>query len=263
MQININNQSAYIYTGGRAFDATQPTIMFVHGAGAYHGGWQLQSRYFAHHGFNVLAVDLPGHAQSQGAPLTSIEAIGEWLIAILDMLKIGQAILVGHSMGSLAVLQAAGAHPQRASKLVLLGSAYPMPVSEALLSAAKANDHSAIDMLNVWGLSPAAQINTNPALGMWLSGVGLRVLERNAPDVIYTDLAACHAYQAGLVQAAKITCPTLIMSGKADVMTPARAAKGLTDTIHDAKTKLIDGSGHTLMSEKPDAVLNALIEFLG
>jgi pimeloyl-ACP methyl ester carboxylesterase len=263
MQINIHHQSAFIYTGGRALDAALPTIMFVHGAGAYHGAWQLQSRYFAHHGFNVLAVDLPGHAQSQGVTLASIEAISEWLIAILDALKISQASLVGHSMGSLAALQAAGAHPQRVSKLVLIGTAYPMPVSEALLSAAKANDHSAIDMLNVWGLSPAAQINSNPAPGMWLSGVGLRVLERNAPDVIYTDLAACNAYQAGLEQAAKITCPTLIISGKADVMTPARAAKGLMEAIGGAKNKLIDGSGHTLMSEKPDAVLNALIEFLG
>jgi pimeloyl-ACP methyl ester carboxylesterase len=263
MQINIHHQSAFIYTGGRALDAALPTIMFVHGAGAYHGAWQLQSRYFAHHGFNVLAVDLPGHAQSQGVPLASIEAMGEWLIAILDALKISQASLVGHSMGSLAALQAAGAHPQRVSKLVLIGTAYPMPVSEALLSAAKANDHSAIDMLNVWGLSPAAQINSNPAPGMWLSGVGLRVLERNAPDVIYTDLAACNAYQVGLEQAANITCPTLIISGKADVMTPARAAKGLADAIPNVKTKLIEGSGHTLMSEKPDAVLNALVEFLG
>ncbi|MGB8339527.1 MAG: alpha/beta hydrolase [Burkholderiales bacterium] len=262
MQININNQTAFIYTGGRAFDAALPTIMFVHGAGAYHGAWQLQSRYFAHYGFNVLAVDLPGHAQSQGAPLTSIEAIGEWLIAILDELKIDQASLVGHSMGSLAALQAAGAHPQRVHKLVLLGTAFPMPVSEALLSAAKANDHSAINMLNVWSLSAAAQINANPAPGMWLSGVGLRVLERNAPDVIYTDLAACNAYQAGLEQAAKITCPTLVISGKADVMTPARAARGLADAIPNVKTKLIDSSGHTLMSEKPDQVLDVLIEFL-
>jgi pimeloyl-ACP methyl ester carboxylesterase len=262
MQITLHNQSVFAYTAGRAFDAKLPTIIFTHGAGADHSVWQLQSRYFAHHGYNVLAVDLPAHGKSQGAPLKSIEAIGAWLIALLDELKISQAILVGHSMGSLASLEAAGANPNRVNQLALIGTAYPMPVSDALLSAAKANDHSAIDMLNVWGLSPAAQLQSNPAPGMWMSGAGIRLLERNAPDVIYTDLAACNAYQAGLERAAKIACPTLIVSGKADVMTPARAAKTLADAIPGAKTKLVDGSGHTLMSEKPDAMLDALIEFL-
>jgi pimeloyl-ACP methyl ester carboxylesterase len=262
MKINVNNQSAFAYTAGRAFDAKLSTIVFTHGAGADHSVWQLQSRYFAHHGYNVLAVDLPGHGKSSGVALKSIEAIGAWIISLLDTLDIKQAALVGHSMGSLAALEAAGAHPQRVSKLALLGTAFPMPVSDALLSAAKANDHTAIDMLNVWGLSPAAQINTNPSPGMWMSGASLRLLERNAPDVIYTDLAACNAYQTGLERAAKITSPTLIISGKADVMTPARAAKGLAETIVGVKTKLINGSGHTLMSEKPDQVLDVLIEFL-
>jgi pimeloyl-ACP methyl ester carboxylesterase len=262
MEIDVKGNQAYAYTAGRAFDAKLPTLIFIHGAGADHSVWQLQSRYFAHHGFNVFAVDLPGHGRSQGAPLKTIEAIGAWIISMLDALDLKQAVLVGHSMGSLAALEAAGAYPQRVSKLALLGTAYPMPVSEQLLSAAKANDHSAIDMLNVWGLSPAAQLNTNPAPGMWMSGASLRLLERNVPDVIYTDLAACNAYQAGLERAAEITCPTLIISGKADVMTPARAAKGLADTIPDVKTKLIDGSGHALMSEKPDLVLDVLIEFL-
>jgi pimeloyl-ACP methyl ester carboxylesterase len=263
MEIDITGHQAYAYTAGRAFDAKLPTLIFIHGAGADHSVWQLQSRYFAHHAFNVLAVDLPGHGKSLGAPLNSIEAIGAWIIALLDALKINQSSLVGHSMGSLAALEAAGTNPSRISKLALLGTAYPMPVSDALLSAAKANDHSAIAMLNAWSLSPAAQLNANPAPGMWMSGASMRLLERNAPDVIYTDLAACNAYQAGLERAAKIACPTLIISGKADVMTPARAAKGLADTIAVATTKLIDASGHTLMSEKPDAVLDALIEFFG
>jgi pimeloyl-ACP methyl ester carboxylesterase len=263
MQITIQNQSAFAYTAGRAFDAKLPTIVFTHGAGSDHSVWQLQSRYFAHHGFNVLAVDLPAHGKSSGTPLNSIEAIGAWLIALLDELNIPQAILVGHSMGSLASLEAAGANPSRVSKLILLGTAYPMPVSDALLSAAKSNDHAAMEMLNVWALSPAAQLQSNPTPGMWMSGAGMRLLERNAPDVIYTDLAACNAYQAGLERAAKIACPTIIVSGKADVMTPARAAKGLAESIIGSKTKLIEGSGHSLMSEKPDAVLDAMIEFLG
>ncbi len=261
MQINIKQQSVYAYTAGRAFDAKLPVIVFIHGAGADHSVWQLQSRYFAHHGFNVLAVDLPGHGKSPGAPLPSIEAIGDWIVALLDELKISKTNLVGHSMGSLAALDVAGAHPERVSKLALLGTAFPMPVSEQLLGAAKANDHLAIDMLNIWGLSPSAQISNNPAPGMWMSGAGARLLERNAPDVIYTDLNACNEYRAGLQRAVKISCATLIVSGKADVMTPARSAKAIADAISQSKSALIDGSGHGLMSEKPNEVLDVLIKF--
>ncbi|HYD82169.1 MAG TPA: alpha/beta fold hydrolase, partial [Paucimonas sp.] len=66
MLLNVQGHEAYCYTGGKKFDATLPTVAFVHGAQHDHSVWILQSRYFAHHGFNVLAVDLPGHGRSKG-----------------------------------------------------------------------------------------------------------------------------------------------------------------------------------------------------
>src|SRR5450830_1542191 len=84
MLFTVENTSAYCYTGGKAFHPAQPTAVFIHGAQNDHSVWALQTRYFAHHGWNVLAVDLPGHGRSQGAAKTSVEALAHWLLAVLD-----------------------------------------------------------------------------------------------------------------------------------------------------------------------------------
>uniref|UniRef100_UPI0035B10921 alpha/beta fold hydrolase n=1 Tax=Zoogloea sp. TaxID=49181 RepID=UPI0035B10921 len=111
MKLTLAGQGACCYTGGRAFDAARPTVVFIHGAGHDHSVWTLQSRYFASHGWNVLAPDLPGHGQSAGPQLTSIEALADWVLALLAELQIAGATLVGHSMGSLIALEAAARAP--------------------------------------------------------------------------------------------------------------------------------------------------------
>src|SRR5438046_267383 len=119
----------------RRFDPPLPTVVFVHGAAHDHSVWALQSRYFAHHRRNVLAVDLPGHGRSGGEPLGSVEAIAEWLAALLDATSIEDAAMVGHSLGALAVLEMTARHPERVKRIALLGPSVQMPVSIALLDA--------------------------------------------------------------------------------------------------------------------------------
>ena len=126
MRIDMHGTECYAYTGSRPLDAGKPAIVFVHGAANDHSVWALQSRYFAHHGFSVLAVDLPGHGRSGGAALTTIEAIGEWIPQVLDATGVTQAAVVGHSLGSLATLACAARHSDRVTKVALLGPAVPM-----------------------------------------------------------------------------------------------------------------------------------------
>src|SRR5512135_226386 len=121
MRLAVNGRDVYAYTGARAFDPGRPTVAFVHGAANDHSVWALQSRYFAHHGRNVLALDLPGHGRSEGAALPTVAAIADWLVAVLDACAINTAALAGHSLGSLAVLEAAGRHPTRVERVALLG----------------------------------------------------------------------------------------------------------------------------------------------
>ena len=122
-------REAYAYTGGKTFDAALPTVVFVHGALHDHSVWTLLARWFAHHGFGVLAVDLPGHSRSAGPPLASVEAIASWLLAVVAAAGVKDAAFVGHSMGSLIALEAAAQAPARARQLVMIGTAYPMTVS--------------------------------------------------------------------------------------------------------------------------------------
>ena len=107
MEVQVDGRKVYCYTGGKAFDASLPAVVFIHGAEHDHSVWVLQSRYLAHHGRGVLAVDLPGHGRSAGPALASVEAIADWIPALLDASGAQRAALIGHSMGSLAALDCA------------------------------------------------------------------------------------------------------------------------------------------------------------
>jgi pimeloyl-ACP methyl ester carboxylesterase len=214
------------------------------------------------HGRNVLAVDLPGHGRSEGPPLPSIEAMGDWLVQVLDAVDLEQAAFVGHSMGSLVTLAAAARHPERARALVLMGPSAPMPVHERLLGAAHDNKHSAIDMLNIWGHSQAGQIGGVGAPGLWKSGAAVRLWEHAAPGVIHADLKACNDYNDGPAHAAQVRCPTLVIIGDRDIMTPAAAGRKLAGAIAGVRTVVLSNCGHSMLDEQPNAVLDALIEIL-
>jgi pimeloyl-ACP methyl ester carboxylesterase len=262
MRFHVDGREVYAYTGSRAMTAAQPTVVFVHGAANDHSVWALQSRYFAHHGFNALAFDLPGHGRSDGPALTSVEAIAEWIVRSLDAAEVATATLVGHSLGALSCLAAAASSPARVSKLALLGPAVPMAVSDALLDAAKADDHVAYELINGWSHSAPRQIGGNRVPGMWMTGAALRLMERTPPGVLYTDLLACNAYADGLLAASKLRCPTLAVLGQRDLMAPAKSATALCDALADVRVVTLSGAGHAMMAEQPDAVLDALRGFV-
>jgi pimeloyl-ACP methyl ester carboxylesterase len=262
MKFDVDGKEAFAYTAAHAIDATRPTVAFLHGAGLDHSWFGLQSRYFGYHGRNVLALDLPGHGRSDGPPLASVEAMADWVVRVLDSQGLDRAALVGHSMGSLIALECAARHPARVERIALIGVAYPMKVSDAFLEAARENSHDAYDMSTIWGHAAQVPLGGNPNPGMWMYGDNLARLERLAPGVLYSDLKACNDYAAGLDSAAKVKCPALFLLGRKDVMTPPKAAASLAQAIVGSRTLQIGSSGHSLMAEAPDAVLDALIEFL-
>ena len=262
MRVIVSGSEVYAYTASRQFDAALPTVVFVHGAANDHSAWALQSRYFAHHGRNVFAVDLPGHGRSGGAPLRSVAMIARWLTQLLDALHVERAALVGHSLGALAALQCAGEYFDRVSALVMLGPAVPMQVSETLLDAAREHPQQAYEMITAWSFSAAHQLGGNQQPGMWMTGSALRLMQRSAAGVLHADLLACHQYADGLAAAANVRCPTLLVIGARDLMAPPRNAQALIDTISAATTVTVPECGHSLMAEAPDAVLDALRGFL-
>lgn len=257
-----SNTTAFVYTGARPLVRAQPSIMFIHGAANDHSVWALQSRYFAHHGWNVVAVDLPGHGKTSGAPLHSIEDMADWCAQVLRDAGIAQAAIVGHSMGSLIALEVAVRHPELVTRIALVGTAFPMKVADSLLGSARAGEHAALDMINVWGHSNAGQLGGHRAPGQWMMGAGMRLMERNATS-LYTDFKACNEYGGGNANASRVACPVLVIAGTRDLMTPAKSARSLSGQFTHAQVVMLPGAGHDIMAEQPDQLLDALIAFLG
>src|SRR3954451_746048 len=251
MQLSVNGTEAFAATGGREFDRSQPTIVLLHGAGFDHTAWALHSRWFAHHGYGVLAPDMPGHGRSFGAPLRTIAEVADWTAALLEAAGVAKATLVGHSMGSLVALETAARHSAQILALGLIGTTATMNVGPDLLKAAEANDHAAVDMVSIWGLGYDAELGGSLAPGLWMHGGAQRVLERCRPGVLFSDLSACNAYQDALAAAAKITIPTTLVLGE-------RGGKALAAALPNSHIVVLPGAGHMMMAERPDELLAAL-----
>ncbi len=258
MELQVDGTTIFAATGGRPFDAGEPAVVFVHGAGMDHSVWALQTRYFAHRGRSVLAVDLPGHGRSGGEALASIPAMADWLASYLDAAGIETAALAGHSMGALIALDFAGRYPVRTRALTLLGVAQAMPVHPDLLAAAEANAHLAFELITSWAHGATGHIGGVRMPGLWLLGGAERLLERARPGVLHRDLQACNDYREAMARAPEVTCPTLLVVGRQDKMTPAKSAAKLAAAIDGARTSVIEDCGHMMMLEKPDETLAAL-----
>jgi pimeloyl-ACP methyl ester carboxylesterase len=261
MEIDVDGKRVYAATGGRGFDAAKPVVLFIHGAGQDHTNWQLPARWCAWHGHAVLAVDLPGHGRTQGPPLATVPDLAGWIGHLLRAVGVESAALVGHSMGGAIALEAAAALGQRIRRLVLIGTAPALPVNEQLLRAAREQPHEAHRLITTWALGADAKRGGNAVPGLWLTNASMALLARNAPGVLAADFEACNRWTSGREAARRVRCPTLIIMGGNDVMTPPRAGRQLADLIAGAETVTIAGAGHTLMAEAPDAVLDALIGF--
>ncbi len=263
MQITIDGKAAYAYSGGKPFNPALPSVAFVHGAQNDHSVWCLQSRYLAHHGFGVLAWDLPGHGRSAGAPLDTVEAMADWVVRAIRAAGVSRVAIVGHSMGSLVALEAAGAQPAQVSAIALVGSAYPMKVADALLQAARDDEARAFDMINQWSFSGVTHRPGNPGPGFSVFNEGRRLMERQRPGVLLTDFNACNSYAGGQARAAQVRCPVLFVLGDGDQMTPPKAARLLQQALPESRTVHLPRCGHQLMAEQPEGVLKALVGFLG
>src|SRR5690349_6410225 len=258
MQLSVNGSDIFVATGGKPFDPSLPAVVMIHGAGFDHSTWALHSRWFAHHGYSVLAPDLPGHGRSGGKPLPTIADMADWTAALLGAAKAPKAKLVGHSMGSLIALEAAARHPAKVSGLSLIGTAATMTVGPDLLKAAEANDDAAIDMVSIWGLGYSAELGGSLAPGLWMHAGAQSVLKHCPPGVLFSDLFACNSYRNALSAAATITVPTTLILGERDMMTPAKAGRALAAAIPHARTVILPRAGHMMMVERPDELLAAL-----
>ena len=224
MKIDVHGHAIYAYTGGKAFHPAQPTAILIHGVLCDHSVWALQSRYLANHGWNVLAIDLPGHCRSAGDAPASVEAAADFIGQLMDAAGIEKAARLG----------------ARVSHLVLVGTAYPMKVSPALLDSALSTPEQAIHMVNVFSRATLAPPS---GAGSWVFGAGMalgrRVLASNdRTNLLHAGFKACDSYAGGEAAMAALQCPVLFALGEQDQMTPPKAAKGLIEAARAAQRQV-------------------------
>ena len=270
MIVTVNEHKTYCYTAGKTFDAAKPTVVFIHGVLNDHSVWILQSRYLANHGWNVLAIDLPGHCKSEGDAPESVEDAATFVAALMDVMGIKDAALIGHSWGSLIALEAASKLKQRITHLVLVGTAFPMKVSPALLESSLHDPMTALKMINVFSRSTLGPPPSALGPGTWVYGasmaLGRRVLASNTKvNVFHRGFKACNDYANGDTAMGEVTCPVLFLLGADDQMTQAKSANLLIDKarLTGKSFKVVSlAVGHHQMSEAPEETLAAIKDFL-
>ncbi len=267
MIVEFNGVKTFVGDGGKPWEAGLPSLVLVHGAGLDKTVWVLFGRYFARHGYNLIIPDLPGHADSEGELLVTIDAMGEWINQLMVSLSeshpisLDQVSYCGHSMGSLVTLHAASLNAQNVSKLVLLGTAVPMVVGDALLNAAKNNEHAAIDMVNFFGHSFESRMGNNPISGISIYNAAEALLEQAGDGVLYNDLNACNDYTDSAVAAMErvkgSAMQTTIVAGDSDRMTPLKMAKQAHQHV-GGELLVLEQCGHMMLAEQPEATLRSM-----
>lgn len=262
MLLKFGRTPVYVSTGGQEFDARKPTVLMLHGAGLDHSVWSLQSRYLAHHGWSVLAPDLPGHGRSGGQPLTSITDLSRWCCQLLERLDIDQVSIVGHSMGALVALNMAATRLDKLRSLCLIAVGLEMPVHPDLLAAAKTDLPKASAMISSWSFGAVGHMGGSNQPGFQLRHNLQRMLEQSRPGALAADLAACHSYEDGIMEARLVIAPTHLILGADDRMVPPAKGQQLAECMshvtRGATTTLLPDCGHMILAERPNEVTDIL-----
>ena len=246
----------FVSTGGMDFDEEKSSILLMHGSGLTHIVWSLHEQFYASHGFNILSVDLPGHGNSEGPSLKSIEEISDWVKSLMNVLDIKKIIIIGHSQGCLVGIDFASRYPNLINDLVLVAGSYKMPVNQDLIDYAEAGDEKAILLMMKWGYEGSkAFIGGNPVKKIINSSREIR-------EVLAVDLNACNNYKGGKESLEKINCQTLCIFGDLDKMVPLEVGHKMTAMIKNSEKKVINNCGHMIIFEKAFEMRKIVKEFL-
>ena len=256
MEFQINSKKIYASDSGQGINNEKETIVFLHGSGLSHIVWSLTEQYFSNKNFNVLSIDLPGHGNSDGPCLDSIEKIAEWLEQVFNKLELNNPILVGHSQGCLQILEYSYKYKNKINKAVFVGGSNVMPVHPDLIELAQNGDSDAVKLMMKWGYEGSKKfIGGNPVEKIIQS-------PRDISEILAIDLNACNSYTNGLEAAKTITCPSMFILGELDKMINLENGKKFANLVKDSSTHVIRGCGHMIMIEKAFEMREKILEFL-
>lgn len=230
-----------------------PALVLIHGAGGSHASWPYQIRRIP--GWRVFAPDLPGHGSSRGELLPDIAGYASSLWSWLDSLRIGTAVLCGHSMGAAIALHMAHTEPQRVRGLVLLGAAARFQVNPLLLEKLHTPGRLADGVRNIvqWSFGRATLLSLRAAY--------TRQLLRNPQGLLHADLKVCADFDLTAL-ASRIATPAVVLCGDEDQMVAEPLSANLVRSLPTARQVVIARAGHMLMLEQPETVCAAIEDAL-
>jgi pimeloyl-ACP methyl ester carboxylesterase len=234
-------------------EGQRSAVVLIHGAGGTHLYWPPELRRLP--AYRVLALDLPGHGKSTGHGLQSIaayaQAVEDWLLA----LGLHSAVFVGHSMGGAIALMLALEHAEHVNGLVLLAAGARLKVSPKLLenAASQTTYQNAVNMVTGWSFGSGASPR--------LKELAAQRMAETRFGVLYGDFVACNNFDE-TERIKQINQPVLVVCGSEDRMTPLCQSQFLAEHIPGATLKTIPGAGHMVMLEKPQPVVDSLLNFL-
>ena len=256
MIFQLENKNIHASDSGQGIDINKDTIVFLHGSGLSHIVWSLAEQFFSSKNYNVLSIDLPGHGNSDGPCLDSIEKIADWMEIVFDKLKLKNLILVGHSQGCLEILEYSSRYKERLKKLVFVGGSNKMPVHPDLIELAQSGHSDAVKLMMKWGYEGSKKfIGGNPVEKIIQS-------PRDISEILAVDLNACNNYSNGSEAAKVIDLPSMLIFGELDKMVNLEAGKKFSNLIKNSTTHVIKGCGHMIMIEKAFEMREKILEFL-
>jgi pimeloyl-ACP methyl ester carboxylesterase len=248
---NIESTKIACWINNSNLDKHQQSLIFIHGSGSDHSLWSNQYAKLHKH-YNIVAVDLPGHGRSMGNGETDINSYCVWLNKLLDILRLKNSILVGHSLGAAITLQFAITFPRVLDGIVVVGGGLKMPVNPSLQEFLKANPAQAIELMCKFSLARENRSKFSAALNKSLSAANINAL--------YGDLVACDKLDL-TEEVKKIAIHALVICGVEDKMTPVDFSRQIVENIGGAKLCLIENAGHMVMMERPKEFNEALNAF--
>ena len=256
MIFQVDNQDVFASDAGKGIDKNKHTVLLLHGRGLSHIVWSLTEQYLSNQNYNILSLDLPGHGNSEGKCLPSIEKISDWIEKVFDALNISEVTIIGHSQGCLEALEYNFKYPKKVKNLIFVSGSYKMPVNQDLLDLAEAGDEKAVKLMMKWGYENSKKfIGGNPVEIIINS-------PREIREILAIDLTACNNYKNGSEALKKINCPTLFIFGELDKMNNLEKGKKFAALIPNSKTEIIKNCGHMIMFEKAFEMREKISEFL-
>ncbi len=256
MDFLIDDNKVFSLDTGEKFNDKKNTLILIHGSGQSHVVWSLTSQYLSDQNYNVITLDLPGHGNSEGKSLKSIEQMVDWLEKVTNKLKLKNFYLCGHSQGCLIALEYANKYPEKVKKIIFIGGSYEIPVNKSLIDLARAGNMESLNLMMKWAYGSSKQfIGGNPLQKILNSS-------REVQEILAVDLIACNNYKNGINAIKNIKCPTLFIFGELDKMIRLEKGKEFASLLPESTIHIIKNCGHMIILEKAFEMREKMAEFL-